>query len=153
MTSDPAVPFPPLREPVTSEDDAAALVRSVLGLDDIVGGSLLLLLCDEDGRPTVPVLIADVPVTMTAEPVVERWFEQLGEVLADTGSALIFARGRAGQSFVLDHDRPWHDAVMRGCAQTGIELLAAFVVTAHAVVPFPTPVPPGAPALGLPPPL
>lgn len=151
MTSEPAVPFPPLCDPVESEDDAAALVRDLLGLDDIVGGSLLLFVCDEERRPTVPVLIADVPVTMPAEPVVERWFGQLGEVLADTSSALVFARGRVGPSYVVDHDRPWHDAVVRGCALTGIELLAAFVVTAHAVVPFPAPVSRDTPPSELPP--
>ena len=139
MTAEPAVPHPPLRRPVAGEEDAADLVRSVLDLDDILSGSLLLFLCDEERRPTVPVLITDVPVTAEAGAVLDRWFAHLGEVLGPDGPCLVFARARPGRSFVVDHDRAWHDAVVRGCRRSGFPLLAAFVVTQHAVIPFPPP--------------
>lgn len=139
MTADPG-PYPPLRESIETEDDAADLVRSVLAIDDIVSGSLLLVLCDPERRPTVPVLITDVPVTASAGVVLDHWFEHLAEVAGETGPTLVFARARPGQSFVVDHDRGWHDAVVRGCARSGIPLLAAFVATQHAVIPFPPPV-------------
>lgn len=141
MTAEP-VPYPPLRGPVTTEDDAADLVRSILGLDDIVGGSLLLVLCDQERRPTVPVLITDVPVTAPVGLVLDRWFEHLREVLAEAGPSLVFARARPGQSFVVDHDRTWHDAIVRGCSRSGVPLLGAFVATQHAVIPFPPPIQP-----------
>lgn len=140
MTADTPVPYPPLRDPVTTEDAAAELVRSLLGLDDIVSGSLLLLLCDHERRPTVPVLITDVPVTAPAGLVLDHWFEHVREVLAEDGQSLVFARARPGRSFVVDHDRTWHDAVVRGCSRSGIPLLRAFVVTQHAVIPFPPPI-------------
>lgn len=140
MTADPAIPYPPLRDPLVTEDDAAHLVRSVLDLDDIVSGSLLLFLCDPERRPTVPFLITDVPVTAAAGQVLDHWFEHLGEVIGAAGPSLVFARARPGQSFVVDHDRTWHDAVVRGCIRTGMPLVASFLVTQHAVIPFPAPI-------------
>ena len=140
MTADAAEPYPPMHDPVTTEREAAELVRLVLGMDDIVGGSLLLFLCDPDARPTVPVLITDVPVTAPAGPVLDHWFEHLQAVMPDPAPSLVFARARPGKSYIVDHDRGWHDAVVRGCTRSGILLLGAFVVTQHAVVPFPPPV-------------
>lgn len=139
MTADPAVPSPAPRDPVESEDAAAELVRMTVGMDDIVAGSLLFFLCDAQRRPSVPVLITDVPVTAPVGAVLDRWFDHLEGMLEGEGASLVFARARRGRSFVLDHDRPWHDAVVRGCRRTGIELVAAFVVTQHAVVPYPPP--------------
>ena len=148
MPADPAIPYPPLRDPVTSEEAAADLVRGVLGLDDILSGSLLLVLCDDERRPTVPVLITDVPVTAPVGLVLDHWFEHLSEQLAEAGRSLVFARARPGQSFVVDHDRTWHEAVVRGCRRSGIRLLGAFVVTQHAAIPFPPPIRPNGPAAG-----
>lgn len=139
MTADPAAPSP-LHPPLRSEDDAAELVRAVIGLDDIASGSLLLFVCDIERRPAVPVLITDVPVTAPPGPALDHWFEHLEGVLGSSASSLVFARARSGRSYVVDHDRGWHEAVVRGCARTGVPLLAAFLVTAHAVVPFPSPV-------------
>lgn len=140
MTADAAESYPPMHDPITAEHEAADLVRLVLGMDDIVSGSLLLFLCDPDGRPTVPVVITDVPVTAPAGPVLDHWFEHVHRMVLDASPSLVFARARPGKSFIVDHDRGWHDAVVQGCARTGIRLLGAFVVTQHAVVPFPPPV-------------
>lgn len=140
MTADAADPHPPLHDPIETESDAADLVRLVIGLDDVVCGSLLLFLCDADRRPTVPVLITDVPVTAPAGLVLDHWFQHLQGVLDEAGPSLVFARARPGKSFIVDHDRSWHDAVVRGCARSGMPLLAAFLVTQHAVTPFPPPV-------------
>lgn len=139
MTADPALPSPPRPDPVESEDAAADLVRLAVGLDDVVAGSLLFFLCDSQRRPSVPVLITDVPVTAPVGAVLDRWFDHLEGMLEGEDTSLVFARARPGRSFVLDHDRPWHDAVVRGCRRTGITLLSAFVVTQHAVVPYPPP--------------
>lgn len=143
MTADATHPYPPLHDPIETESDAADLVRLVVGIDDVVSGSLLLFLCDADRRPTVPVVITDVPVTAPAGLALDHWFEHLGGMLDGVGPSLVFARARPGKSFIVDHDRSWHDAVVRGCARTGIPLLGAFVVTQHAVIPFPPPVPVG----------
>jgi hypothetical protein len=134
MSSDAATP--PLHDPVMTEEDAAELVRGVLEVDDIVRGSVLFFLCAADRRPVTPVLVTDVPVTAPASPVLSRWFSHLGSMIEEHGSSIVFARARPGQSFVLDHDRAWHDAVVAGCAAAGIPLLAAYLVTTHAVVPF-----------------
>ena len=136
MTTDPD--FVP--DPIDSEDDAAGVVRAVLSLDDIAGGSVLFLLCDGDRRPVLPIVVSEVPPTAPPVETLEHWLVHLGHQERDgVTPSLVFARARPGQSFVLDHDREWHDAIVRGAATAGMPLIAAFVVTPHAVIPFPAP--------------
>lgn len=127
------------RTPIDTEDQAADLVRLMLSLDDIVEGAVVLLLCDPQRRPVVPVLI-EVPPGTDPEQVLENLLADLGQMSSDDTPSLVFARARPGQSFILDDDRRWHDSVLAGCARSGISLLSAFVITQHAAVPFPPPV-------------
>ena len=139
MTSD-TLPTPfDRRDPLHSEDDAAELVRLLLDLDDIAAGSLLVVLCDAERRPTVPVLVTDLPATSSAHEVVGRWLHGVAEELDAESISIVLARARPGQSFVVDHDRAWHEAVLAACEQSSMSLLHAFVVTPHAVIPFPRP--------------
>ena len=136
MTTDPD--FVP--DPIDSEDDAAGVVRAVLSLDDIAGGSVLCLLCDGDRRPVLPIVVSEVPPTAPPVETLEHWLVHLGHQERDgVTPSLVFARARPGQSFVLDHDREWHAAIVRGAAAAGMPLIAAFVVTPHAVIPVPAP--------------
>ena len=93
------------RAPVDSEEDAAELVRLLLDLDDIASGALLLVLCDAERRPTVPVLVTDLPATSSAHEVVGRWLHGVAEHLGEQSIGIVLARARPGQSFVVDHDR------------------------------------------------
>ncbi|MGA8045757.1 MAG: hypothetical protein WCA30_05765 [Dermatophilaceae bacterium] len=127
------------RAPVEDEEDAAELVRLLLDLDDIASGALLLVMCDADRRPTVPVLVTDLPATSSAHEVVGRWLHGVAEQLDVESLGIVLARARPGQSFVVDHDRAWHEAVLAACEQSSMTLLHAFVVTPHAVIPFPRP--------------
>lgn len=127
------------RAPVENEEDAAELVRLLLDLDDIASGALLFVLCDADRRPTVPVLVTDLPATSSAHEVVGRWLHGVAEQLDVESLGIVLARARPGQSFVVDHDRAWHEAVLAACEQSSMTLLHAFVVTPHAVIPFPRP--------------
>ncbi|KAB7746227.1 hypothetical protein GA707_01505 [Nostocoides sp. F2B08] len=127
------------RAPVDGEEDAAELVRLLLDLDDIASGALLLVLCDAERRPTVPVLVTDLPATSSAHEVVGRWLHGVAEQLGEQSIGIVLARARPGQSFVVDHDRAWHEAVLEACEQVSMTLLHAFVVTPHAVIPFPRP--------------
>lgn len=127
------------RAPIESEEDAAEVVRLLLDLDDIASGALLLLLCDSDRRPIMPVLVTDLPATSSAHEVVGRWLHGVADQLDAESLGIILARARPGQSFVVDHDRAWHEAVLAACEQSSMTLLHAFVVTPHAVIPFPRP--------------
>lgn len=135
MTTDFAIP-----DPIDSQDCAADVVRAMLSLDDISAGSVLFLLCDEDRRPALPIIVADVPLTAPPADTLTHWMVHLGQhVEGEPAPSLVFARARPGQSFVVDHDREWHDAILRACQAAELPLLAAFVVTPHAVIPFPGP--------------
>ncbi len=131
-------PVPAGTDLLTSESTAADAVREILTLDDIAAGSVLLLVCDEPDGPIVPVVINDVPTDSPSGGAIERWFSQLWAHFPEGDRPdLIFARARLGQSFILDRDREWHDAIARACAREGVVLHWAFVVTQHAVIPFP----------------
>ena len=131
----PHLPLPALE----TEEDAAELVHDCLTLDDIVARAVLLVFCDRDRRPIAPLLI-ETP--QDADPAVlsDTLLPQIRAHGFDEVSSLVFARARAGRSYVLDEDRAWHDAVLRGCADAGMELLSSFVATQHAVIPFPQPI-------------
>ena len=129
--------------PLDSEREAAELVRLLLDLDDIASGALLLVVCDDERRPVVPLVVTDLPPTAAAPEVVGRWLAGMAEQLDLDGGGIVMARARAGHGFVLDHDRAWHEAILAACAQAPLSLLHAFVVTPHAVVPFPEPLSPG----------
>lgn len=139
MTTDPAV----MPDPIDSQDSAAEVVRAMLSLDDISSGSVLFLLCDRDRRPALPIVVSDVPLTAPPADTLAHWMVHLGQqVEGEPAPALVFARARPGQSFVLDHDREWHASIVRACLKAQMPLVAAFVVTAHAAIPFPAPVAP-----------
>lgn len=128
-------------DPIDSEDSAADIVRTMLSLDDISSGSVLFLLCDAGRRPALPIVVSDVPLTAPPAATLEHWMVHLGQHFEDElVPSVVFARARPGQSFVLDHDREWHQAIVQACQAAQIPLVAAFVVTPHAVIPFPSPV-------------
>jgi|SRR5690606_35193612 len=131
-----------LPDPIDSEDGAADIVRTMLSLDDISNGSVLFLLCDGDRRPAMPIVVSDVPLTAPPMDTLQHWMVHLGQHFEDElAPSLVFARARPGQSFVLDHDREWHEAIVGACHAAQMPLVAAFVVTPHAVIPFPAPIP------------
>lgn len=130
-------------DPIDSEEAAADVVRAMLSLDDISSGSVLFLLCDADRRPALPIIVSDVPLTAPPVDTLAHWMVHLGQHLdGEPAPSLVFARARPGQSFVLDHDREWHAAILRACQEARLPLVAGFVVTPHAAVPFPAPMTP-----------
>lgn len=133
-------------DPIDSEESAADIVRAMLSLDDITRGCVLFLLCDPDRRPVLPIIVSDVPLTAPPTDTLSHWIGHLGQHFeGDVTPSLVFARARPGQSFVLDHDREWHAAIVRACEEARLPLVAAFVVTPHAAVPFPEPLAPPPP--------
>lgn len=127
-------------DPIQREADAAEVTRALLTLDDIAAGSVLFLMCDSGGDPITPVVVGALPADGPTTGAIERLFGEIcAHVPREDRPGVIFARARLGQSFVLDSDREWHDAVAQACRQHGMRLHWAFVVSQHAVIPFPAP--------------
>ena len=91
------------RPPVAGEEDAAELVRLLLDLDDVASGALLLVLCDADRRPVVPVLVTDLPATSSAHEVVGRWLHGVADQLGGEAISIVMARARPGQKIGRAH--------------------------------------------------
>jgi hypothetical protein len=60
-------------------------------------------------------------------------------MLATTGGALLFVRGRRGSVYFTDLDRRWHQVAIEACRDGGAPLLGAFLATPGNVRPFPGP--------------
>ena len=128
-----------LPPPLRSENDAADHLDAVLALEDIVDGCLALILCDlrdDHLQPLATVLLGEPPGDVSPETVCDRWLSALASHGAIPPVA-VFGRARPGRSYVLDEDRAWHEAMVAACREHGLTLEAAFVVTQHAVIPFP----------------
>lgn len=127
-----------LPAPFADENDVIAHLDQALSLDDILDGCLVVILCDDELRPFGMLMLGEVPPEVPPHVVAQRWVGQLADHLEDP-PGVIFARARAGRSFVVDEDRAWHEAMLTVCRERGMPLHAAFVVTQYAVVPFPAP--------------
>lgn len=128
-----------LPPPLRSECDAADHLDAVLALEDIVEGCLVLILCDvrdDELQPLVTVVLRELPDDVSPWSLCDRWVSAL-TAHGGIPPVAVFGRARAGRSYVLDEDRVWHDAMIAASREYGITLEAAFVVTQHAVIPFP----------------
>ena len=133
-----------LPPPLRTENDAAAHLDDVLCLEDIVEGCLVLTFCeahDDHLQPLATALLGELPHGLTPRDVCDRWVAAL-TCHGGVPPAVVFARAREGRSYVLDDDRAWHEAMLGSCREHDLVLEAAFVVTQHAVIPFPAPLSP-----------
>jgi hypothetical protein len=118
--------------------DVADLVVSARERD---AGCLALLLTHADLTMAQPCVVSDLPAD--AEPdELAPFLAQLASMLASTGGALVFVRGRSGSVLLTDVDRRWHEAVVGSCRSAGVRLLGAFLATPATVRSFPEPLAP-----------
>jgi len=66
-------------------------------------------------------------------------FDQLCRMVAETGGALLFVRGRDGSVLITDSDRRWHQVAIDACRVAGVSLVGAFLATPSGVESFPAP--------------
>jgi hypothetical protein len=112
----------PLTDPV--------LVADVLDLvvfeRDRQRGAVAVLLCDDEARLRVPVVVSEVPEDVSdAER--DRLLTQVVGSADGTGTALVAVARRQGLS-IRPGDRAWARAAVRACV-TGTRLLGVHVVT------------------------
>ncbi len=124
--------------PLDDPTMAADVVDLFVGHADRLGGSVCLLLLDEELRLRQPCLIGDVPDD--ADPgQMAPFLTELARMVAGDGGAVLFARGRDGSVLLTDADRAWHETVLDACRAGGARLVGAYLATPAAVRAFPGP--------------
>lgn len=124
--------------------DDPAITADVLDLfvfnEDRVKGALVVLVCDGDGRLVQPVVIGDLPASLSRTEKAQTMDNLALMVLnagADAGGSMLLAVARESGIYVTDNDREWHEALLRACRRSGVRLLGMWIVTAGAIRPMP----------------
>lgn len=125
-------------QPLDDRGRIADVVDLFVGHADREGGCLCFLVLDDGLRLVQPCLVDGVAAD--ADPgFAEHFLDSLLTMVAETGGALVFARGRSGSVLFTDADRRWHDAVHAACRAHDVRLAAAFLATPATVRAFPEP--------------
>jgi hypothetical protein len=117
---------------------AADVADLVVGDRDRDGGCVGFVLTKADLTMGQPAVVDDVDDTVSPDEL-RPFLDQLCRMVADTGGALLFVRGRPGSVLLTDADRRWHQVAVDACRVGGVPLVGAFLATPAAVRAFPAP--------------
>ncbi|MFC7492335.1 MULTISPECIES: hypothetical protein [unclassified Knoellia] len=115
----------PLDDPILRAD----VVDLFVGYVDRAEGCLAILLLDDEHRCVQPVLITELgpadPTTLGSP--IRVMLDELRP------PAVVAALGRQGSPLFTDTDRSCHQVLVEVCREVGVDLVAAYVATEHAV--------------------
>ena len=135
---DARVSMPSLHDPNVAND----ALEAFLDADDRLSGGLAFLFCDEDGKLMQPILVNDLPTSITTEHRWEamRWATNLCQmVAADQAGPLTLLLGVMRESGpICDEDREWHEIALAACHQADVRLIGMHVVTMERATAMPT---------------
>lgn len=124
------------RHPI-EEARCADVVDLFVGERDRAHGCLAFLVLDGEGRMRSPMIVGDVPADADPDRVLS-FLGHLADTLRASRGSVIFVRGRAGEPFLTDADRRWHELALAGLADDDMPLLrAAYLATPGVVRAFP----------------
>ncbi len=124
--------------PLDTPGLAADVADLVVGHVDRVAGCIGLVLTSADLTMGQPAIISDVHDAVRPDDL-RPALDHLCTLLAETGGALLFVRGREGSVRFSDYDRRWHQMAIEACRAADVRLIAAFLATPAAVRSFPEP--------------
>ena len=117
---------------------AADVADLVVGDADRHGGCVGILLTHPDLRLAQPCVVNEIGDTMAPEEF-GPYLAQLCRLVAESGGAVLFVRGRPGSVLLTDTDRRWHQVAVDTCREQGVRLVGAYLATSSAVRSFPAP--------------
>ena len=124
--------------PLDTPGLAADVADLVVGHRDRVGGCIGLVLTGADLTMGQPAVVNDVDDSVQPDEF-RPFLDQLCRMVAETGGALLFVRGRDGSVLLTDSDRRWHQLAIDACRAAGVSLVGAFLATPAVVRSFPAP--------------
>lgn len=113
---------PHARDIAFTDLTGADFVDLFIGLADRAAGAVGLLLLDDRGRVTQPVVISDLPAEVGPQALMAR-LAPLGDGLREAGGAVAFVRARPGAPLLTSMDRLWANEADRGFTADGQSVL------------------------------
>jgi hypothetical protein len=125
-------------EPVDRPDRVADVLDLLVNEGARESGSLLILICDGEGRLLAPVLIEELPLHLDAEQCQQTLACLFDAIRASEGPmSVLMAVARPDGLSVTDADRQWRDVAQQLCGDD-VRLLGVHLVTLHGTRPVAT---------------
>ncbi|GAA2154405.1 hypothetical protein [Humibacillus xanthopallidus] len=124
--------------PLTDRRVAADVIDLIIGDEARADGCVGLMVCDEEHRGILPIVLSDVPHDADLRALAALLDMILPLVVARSGS-LLMGRGRPGGGVPTDADRAWHQQSIDACRAHGVRLLGFHVATRDGVTALPQP--------------
>ena len=124
--------------PLTDRRIAANVIDLLIGDGDRRAGCVALMVCDEEHRGIMPIVLSDVPHDADLGALVTL-LDLLLPLVVERGGSLLLGRGRPGCGVPTDVDRAWHQQTIESCRAHGVRLLGFHVATRDGVTPLPEP--------------
>ena len=124
--------------PLTDHRIAADVIDLLIGDGDRRAGCVALMVCDEEHRGILPIVLSDVPHDADLGALVSL-LDLLLPLVVERGASLLMGRGRPGDGVPTDVDRAWHQQTLESCRAHGVRLLGFHVATRDGVTALPEP--------------
>ena len=124
--------------PLTDRRIAADVIDLLIGDGDRSDGCVALMVCDEEHRGILPIVLSDVPHDADLSALVSL-LDLLLPLVVERGGSLLMGRGRPGCGVPTDVDRAWHQRTIESCRAHGVRLLGFHVATRDGVTALPEP--------------
>jgi hypothetical protein len=124
--------------PLTDHRVAADVIDLLIGDGDRRAGCVALMVCDEEHRGIMPIVLSDVPHDADLGALVTL-LDLLLPLVVERGGSLLMGRGRPGCGVPTDVDRAWHQQTIESCRAHGVRLLGFHVATRDGVTALPEP--------------
>jgi hypothetical protein len=124
--------------PLTDPRIAADVIDLIIGDQARTDGCVGLMVCDEEHRGIVPIVLSDVPHDADLEAL-GALLDLILPLVVARGGSLLMGRGRPGGGVPTDADRAWHQRTIDACRAHGVRLLGFHVATRDGVAALPEP--------------
>lgn len=117
---------------------AADVIDLIISGEARADGCLGIMVCDEDDRGVLPIVLSDVPHDGDIKAVATL-FDLVLPLVVERGGSLLVGRGRPRGGIPNDLDRAWHQQTLDSCAAHDVPLLGFYLATRDGVFPLPEP--------------
>ena len=124
--------------PLTDRRLAADVIDLLISEEDRAGGCVGLMVCDEEHRGILPIVLSDVPHNADVDALTTL-LDLILPLVVERGGSLLMGRGRPGGGVPTDVDRTWHQQTIDSCRAHGVPLLGFHVATRDGITALPEP--------------
>lgn len=124
--------------PLTDRRVAADVIDLIIGDEARADGCVGLMVCDEQHRGIVPIVLSDVPPDADVGALTAV-LDMILPLVVTRGGSILLGRGRPGGGVPTDTDRAWHQQSIDSCRAHGVRLLGFHVATRDGVTALPEP--------------